>query len=72
MKLLKVHKCYEYETIIYSSSFFRIFHNIFSKLMVNLLFFPFFTSELQKHESVISMYPQGVGTIASFKKSGVQ
>ncbi len=40
--------------------------------MVNLLFFPFFTSELQKPESVISMYPQGVGTIASFKKSGVQ
>ncbi len=29
MKLLKVHKCYEYETIIYSSSFFMIFYNIF-------------------------------------------
>jgi len=34
--------------------------------MVNHLFYPFFTSELQKPESVSSMFPLGEGTNASF------
>ncbi len=59
MKLLKIHKCYEYETIIYSSSFFMIFHNIFSKLMVNLLFFPFFLLQNFKSLKVWSLCTHG-------------
>jgi hypothetical protein len=43
-----------------------LFHNLFSKLMVNHLFYPFFTSELQKPESVSSVFPLGEGTNASF------
>ncbi len=43
-KLFEVHKGYENETIIYSSSFFMQIHNLFSKLVGNHLFYHFFLS----------------------------
>jgi hypothetical protein len=42
MKLLKIHKCYEYETIIYSSSFLGYFIIYISKIDGKPSFLSFF------------------------------
>ncbi len=67
-KLLEVHKGYENETIIYSSSFLCCFIIYFPNWWENMFSIIFLISELQKLESVCYMYPQGVGTNASFTK----